>query len=254
MSIYYTYKILFSSGHYYIGRRKCPENKTPETDEYYGSPVSNERYWKKYTFKKEILETFNSSAYHIENEDFYLGDKWKTDPLCLNNSPANSFSNSGLIWCNDGSKEYMYSFIPEGFKKGRIGTSAKGKRYYTNGTDSKMFEEGSEPMGWKLGNHNSKGDKNCSRTHGSSTKNKMVFNNGEETIYLSREETIPAGYVPGRTKDFCSKRKHAVSGKNNPRYGTRGEKWYNNGTINKLCIPGNEPKGFVRGMRKNERR
>lgn len=254
MSIYYTYKILFSSGHYYIGRRKCPHNTAPETDSYLGSPVTNSHYWEQETPEKSILEIFEDCDEHLYSEEKHLGDKWKTDPLCLNNSPANGISNSGMIWCNDGIREYMLPEIPEGYVAGRLGSTAKGKRYFTSGNESRMFFVGEEPEGWALGNHNSKGSNNASVKYGSSIKGKTCYTNNNKTIYIGKGEKIPEGFVLGRSDSFCEKRSSATKGKNNPRYGSRGEKWYNNGTVNKLCVPGNEPEGYKRGMLKRGKR
>lgn len=255
-TIYYTYKILFSTGEYYIGRRKCPSEFTPETDPYLGSPVTNSHFWEVETPKKIILNVFDNCDDHVVDEAIQLGNKWKSDNKCLNASPANNKSNANFIWCNDGEVSYMLpqELIPENFKIGRLGTKAKGKKYYNNGKISRMFFENEAPAGWVKGNLSSQGNNNPSVIYGSPTKGFKAYNNGINTIYLKETEKIPEGYVLGRTEDFKQKRKKAVSGKNNPRYGSRGEKWYNNGVINKLCIPGEEPDGFAKGMVKNAKR
>jgi hypothetical protein len=63
-SIYYTYYSYEEWGRGYIGYRKCPYRKTPETDEYFGS-------FKDKTFKptvKEILGVYNSKDEAIRDE------------------------------------------------------------------------------------------------------------------------------------------------------------------------------------------
>lgn len=247
-SIYYTYKIIFETGHYYIGRRKCPENLNPESDPYMGSPITNKSYWNSVKYQKEIIETYDNATDHELGELYHLNDLWKSDPLCLNASPANNKSNCNMIWCNNGSDSGMFLECPNGWSLGRLGTSAKGKKYYNNGLESKMFFEGEEPHGWLKGNLSSKGDKNPSAKYGAPNKNKIAYNNGTNIIYLNEHEDVPEGYTIGSTESFRKKRRECTIGKNNPRYGSRGEKWYNNGVINKLYVPGNEPKGFTKGM------
>lgn len=251
--IYYTYKILFSTGHYYIGRRKCPKGCTPETDSYMGSPITHAEYWKKEKPKKIILNIFDNKNDYSIDEDKQLGNKWKSDIFCLNASPANGYSTSELIWCNDGIKDYMLpeNKIPSNYSLGRLGTAAKGKKYYTNGKESKMFFENQQPEGWVLGNHNSAGVKNASYIYGAPNKNKIAYNNGTKTIYLNKGDKVPHGYIKGSTENFRKKRQVATKGRNNPRYGSRGEKWFNNGFVNKLYVPGKEPAGFVKGMIKH---
>lgn len=89
---HYIYKITCLcgkfKGHYYIGKRST--NNNPESDGYYGSGVVITDYYKKYppvigeTITKDILE-FNDSLYdNCKREAVIIGDKYKTDPLCMN--------------------------------------------------------------------------------------------------------------------------------------------------------------------------
>lgn len=251
--VFYVYKIEFSSGHYYIGRRKMPkEYNDPMDDPYMGSPVTNAHYWEKYEHKKIILDTYSSSDDYTNGEHMHLGDKWKTDKMCLNASPANNKSNANMKWCNNGLEDGMFSHTPEGWSDGRLSTSAKGKFYYNDGENSKMFSEGEQPSGWVRGNLAVSGKNNPSCKYGAPTKGKIAYNNGSKIIYLDENEEIPNGFVLGATDSFKNKRRKATIGKNNPRYGSRGEKWYNNGLVNKLCIPGSEPIGFKMGMVKKK--
>lgn len=256
MDIYYTYKISFPTGHYYIGRRKCPKGTTPEEDSYLGSPYTNKEFWENHTAQKEILEVLDNCQDHILSEERHLGERWREDPLCLNSSPANGTSNAGLVWCNDGVNDYMLPEIPEGYVSGRIGTAAKGKRYFTNGNQSKMFFVGEEPDGWVLGNHNSKGPNNAWHGKRNHLAGKRNYTNGHQNIYIGEGEEIPAGFVIGRhvPESVREKLSAASRGVNNPRYGSRGEKWYNNGKTNKLCVPGSEPPGYVRGQFRHGRK
>lgn len=83
---YYIYKITLTKGkfknHYYIG-----QHKTDNMDDgYKGSGILVNKYYKKYPndFIKEILCYCKDKDELNKAEDFYVGDLYKTDPLCLN--------------------------------------------------------------------------------------------------------------------------------------------------------------------------
>lgn len=83
---YYIYKITCTAGsfknHYYIG-----QHKTANLDDgYKGSGVKIQSYYKKYPndYKKEILCWCDSEEDMNVKEDFYVGDLYATDPMCLN--------------------------------------------------------------------------------------------------------------------------------------------------------------------------
>lgn len=86
----YIYKITCLKGsfknHYYIGKRK-PRN---QSEKYYGSGKLILKYYKKYgavegkTIIKEILEYNPDQITNSLRECQIIGDKWQTDPLCLN--------------------------------------------------------------------------------------------------------------------------------------------------------------------------
>lgn len=104
---YYVYKITFLcgslAGHYYIGKRtsKLPGYSKPYSimqfvlmnpsfDNYCGSGTIVINYFKKYkkklgeTYLKEILCFSGSSDSNCKHEYILIGDKYKTDPLCVN--------------------------------------------------------------------------------------------------------------------------------------------------------------------------
>lgn len=92
---YYIYKITLLcgslAGHYYIGKKKLKKTEhNPMSDGYYGSGVIVKNYYKKYPFKqgitaiKEILELNETEEDNRAREKFYIGDKYDTDPMCLN--------------------------------------------------------------------------------------------------------------------------------------------------------------------------
>lgn len=87
---YYIYKVTLLegrlAGHYYIGKHK----QTGKYDYYAGSGKLLTDYYKKHgrrpgiTYTKEILEYCDNPNTLNEREIYYVGDLWKTDPLCLN--------------------------------------------------------------------------------------------------------------------------------------------------------------------------
>ena len=86
MTYYYIYKIICTAGslkdHYYIGQHKT----TNLDDGYKGSGVMINKYYQKYPndYVKEILCWCKDENELNEKEDFYVGDLYDTDPLCLN--------------------------------------------------------------------------------------------------------------------------------------------------------------------------
>ena len=92
---YYIYKITLLkgslAGKYYFGKRHLKKDQNnPMTDGYYGSGTIVKKYYKKYPFKqgvtaiKEILELNDTEEENSKREIFYIGDKYETDPDCLN--------------------------------------------------------------------------------------------------------------------------------------------------------------------------
>lgn len=87
---YYTYKITLLkgslAGHYYYGKhRTCNLN-----DGYAGSGKIIRDYYDKYgriehqTYIKEIIALYDNDKELNEAEKLLIGDKFETDPLCLN--------------------------------------------------------------------------------------------------------------------------------------------------------------------------
>lgn len=90
MSHYYVYKIIFVSGHWYIGKRKSEVD--PHLDvRYNGSGTLLKKYMKNHNdFHKEIVGVYNTELESLDAEKQILGDKWRTESyaqelgLCLN--------------------------------------------------------------------------------------------------------------------------------------------------------------------------
>lgn len=86
--ICYIYKIILTEGslkdYYYIGQRRYKGNDVSK-DKYKGSGDIVKKYYKKYpkSYIKEILEICKPDELNF-CEDKWLGDKYETDPMCLN--------------------------------------------------------------------------------------------------------------------------------------------------------------------------
>lgn len=91
--VHYIYKIHFLKGfpcgRYYIGKRTYYGTDI-NRDSYTGSGIFCKHYFKKYgaiageTYIKEIIEINPSKKINHDREIFWIGDLWKTDPLCMN--------------------------------------------------------------------------------------------------------------------------------------------------------------------------
>ena len=94
---YYLYKITLHCGrlkdHYYLGAHKT-DSVDLVLDGYFGSGIMILKYYEKYPFvqgvtaTKEIIEINPDEKTNYKRETVLIGDKWKTDPLCLNLKPG----------------------------------------------------------------------------------------------------------------------------------------------------------------------
>ena len=95
--IHYIYKIIFlrgyPTGRYYLGKRSY-HGIDIRKDKYTGSGSFPKAYFKAYgkkegdTYLKEIIEINPSVKINRDREGLIIGDKWKTDPLCMNLRPG----------------------------------------------------------------------------------------------------------------------------------------------------------------------
>lgn len=168
-----------------------------------------------------------------------------------NNNGNNNvhFTNKDYKWYNNSIDECMYypGTEPEGWINGRTTSSAKDKKYYNNGIICRAFYPGTEPVGWKPGNM-SFGENNAMYGMPSAILDKELYCFGTEQRFFSNNEMIPEGWIKGASDEVKRKCSERSSGENNPRYGLRNEKFYNNGKINKLFVFGQEPKGWTHGL------
>lgn len=102
--MFYVYKIEnLETGEYYIGKGRCLYNDDPDKQVYYGSGVwirklakecaklnkipssAKKRHFKNFSnIIKTILVSSVDENYIYEQEEFYIGDRYRTDPLCMN--------------------------------------------------------------------------------------------------------------------------------------------------------------------------
>jgi group I intron endonuclease len=93
MKYYYTYTIHFVDGYYYHGRRTS--NVPPEEDMYFGTPKVHKEKWLDTMYWKVIENTYSTPEELEEAEYDLIGDKFKTDSMCLNEHNRKKFNMGG---------------------------------------------------------------------------------------------------------------------------------------------------------------
>jgi hypothetical protein len=89
MKYYYTYTIYFTDGYYYHGRRTS--DVPPEEDMYFGTPKVHKDKWLDTMYWKVIENTYSTPEELTEAEYDLIGDKFKTDSMCLNEHNGKKF-------------------------------------------------------------------------------------------------------------------------------------------------------------------
>ena len=146
---YYIYKITLLCGklanHYYYGMHKRNSlDIDPIDDKYYGSGKIVNDYYGKYPFEqgvtaiKEIIEYNDTKKINAEREDFYIGDKWLTDPLCLN-LKAGGIGGGGK-WTEEAREKHIASML------GHITTDETKAKISKANTGKKRTEEAKAKM------------------------------------------------------------------------------------------------------------
>ncbi len=96
--MYYIYIIFFADGFYYVGKRKCPPNKTPWSDKYCGSPCTHKAKWSSGVSYTKVIHTFGiTTDKEAKQQETQLLRElfWKTDPFCLNEWDNESWTEAG---------------------------------------------------------------------------------------------------------------------------------------------------------------
>ena len=276
--IFYVYYSFEESGRGYIGYRKCPEGKTPESDTYLGS------YYDK-TFKptgKTILKRNLTQREAISVEIYFqrkyeVAEEWNKEfaNLSYQTSVGFCYSASGKNNPKHGKKCYNNGInnryfspneeIPEGYILGDKGETRRkhsearkgenhpnhGKNLYNNGIENRYFSPEEEiPEGFVLGVKEETRQKKSGENH--PCHGKKWYNNGVKNRRFSPDEEIPKGYILGIKEEIGGNHSKAMKGENNPNY---GKNLYNNGIENKFFSPDEEiPEGFILGMKEETRR
>jgi len=265
---YYIYLITNKiNGKNYIGQRRCPENKTPETDtKYMGSGIYLQKSQNKYgieNFSKEIIAICYSKEIVNILEIQYIAIFKSIGKAEYNNA---SGGNYGDFWnyFSEEQKEITKQKIRE---KRALQASISEKSKEKFKISLKNYWNSPEGLKQKqINSERQKGHKN--------TKGKHWFNNGIQNIVA---DTCPKGFVPGRLGDFTqseeTKQKRREFEKNmtkeqrkakseklskilkghivteetraNISKANKGRKYYNNGVIEVMRFEC--PEGFVPG-------
>jgi hypothetical protein len=93
MKYHYTYTIHFVDGYYYHGRRTS--DVPPEEDMYFGTPATHKDKWLDTMYWKVIENTYSTPEELAEAEYDLIGDKFKTDSMCLNEHNHKKFNMGG---------------------------------------------------------------------------------------------------------------------------------------------------------------
>lgn len=111
---YYCYKIYLTAGSlrgkYYIGKR-IYKGEDPYKDPYKGSGKIIKNYYKRFpnAYQKIILATCTNADELSKLEYKLIGDKWDTDPMCLNLKPGGEGGNYGVKFNSEWKKKLSNS-------------------------------------------------------------------------------------------------------------------------------------------------
>lgn len=206
-----------------------------------------------FVIKKIRVFAVGNDAYAYETKFLQKLD-CANHPLFYNKHNNNGgmnihYTNIGYSWFNNGTNAGMFAdgTEPIGWIKGRLTLKSKGKVYYNDGETSKMFFVEDVPDGWVKGNLSVSGENNAAFGKPSLNSSMCLYHFNNTTKFFKEGEQ-PINWTKGSTDTFKQKRKQATIGNKNPRYGSRNEKFYNNGVETILCVPGSEPTGFILGI------
>ena len=116
MTQHYIYKTTnHTTGEYYYGKRTCSSGW--RDDPYMGSGLLLQRKMKAHPdhdWRKEVLLLLDSEEEAFKYEVISIGDRWDTDPLCLNLCPGGHGFNSAFtsaLWDDPEYREKMMTAI-----------------------------------------------------------------------------------------------------------------------------------------------
>lgn len=102
----YTYRIDFANGDYYFGWHPT-YGAEPESDGYFGSPVTNKHRWQEDIYCKTVIALHATYQIALDHESELIGDNYITDKHCLNEcNHRHGFSFAGRKHSDETKKRY----------------------------------------------------------------------------------------------------------------------------------------------------
>jgi hypothetical protein len=199
---YYTYKVEFTNGDYYLGQHKT----TDLNDGYTGSGKKLKE--RNDPFVYDILEYYNNQEELNKAEKELIGDLWFTDPKCLN------MKEGGVGGWDAVNKTVDRSFMLTEEYRNKLSKSIKElyrkglKTGWTKEAGLKGIERQKElyPKGVFYGRKHTEetkkliGERNAihQKGKGNSQYGTMWITNGTINQKIRRDESIPEGFKKGR--------------------------------------------------------
>lgn len=252
--VYYIYCIYNKvTGKSYIGQRKCPKNKTPDTDRYMGSGVLLGKSKKKHgieNFEKYIKEVCSTK----EEADF-LEKRWirfyRLGNYAEYNIAAGGDGGCGVPMTKERKKEQSIKMKGNNFgigNKGPVGQhwslSGEQKRKHSVANKGKMSEETRR----KLIERNKNPDFRKKVSEG--------LRKHYQEHDVSEETRLKISYANSRRKEIMTEQEYflwkereriAHKGTRPKGQASKGKTWYNNGTEERYYAEGDVPDGWVKG-------
>ena len=202
MKYYYTYRVLFNNGDYYLG-----QHTTDNLDDgYTGSGKKLNERTDPFIF--DILEYYNSEKELNIAEVELIGDLWRTDPKCLNMKEGGVGGWTAVNKTLDRSymltEEYRDKMRQSSIrlhKEGKLRKFTKEDCIKGNLRLKKLYPQGTflgkthtEETKKKIGLNSAKHMKG----KGNSQYGKMWITNEQESTRINKGESIPEGWRKGR--------------------------------------------------------
>lgn len=225
--IHYTYMSYETNkgiyGLKYIGKRKCPQGYTPETDPYWGTPVSpkNQEFKLNEHKEKRILGVFDNDEDATEHEVFlhnlYQVD---TDPRFANQAKQTS---KKFSYSASGPDNYWFGKTLSLEHRENLSKAKVGKIKHTEETKarlSELFSGENNPMFGLLGeNHPAYGYKHTPEAKQSMSESKK----GEKNPFYGKplSDEHKASLSKSIKATWTDEKRASISGENSPRFGTK---------------------------------
>lgn len=252
--IYYIYLIQnMVNGKTYIGQRKCPKNKTPETDYYMGSGVylrSAKKKWGIRNFRKSILEVCETKDEVDFLEKRYIRF-YRLAGWAEYNIASGGEGGSGVPMSEERKAEQSVKMKGDKFgigNKGPVGQhwnlSSIQKQHHSEAGKGKMSAEARQRLIEK--NKDPEFRKKVSaglrkywaeHSYPEEARRKIGYANSKRKETMTEQE-----YYLWRERE-----KIAHKGQRPKGQASKGKKWYNNGTEERYYADGEVPGGWTKG-------